>query len=115
MKIEEIELIPLSKKKIIVKEMCFLYKKLKLLEINQKNGKKLMDENKIQEQKMNILKSKSIFESILELLDKNQQLIIKKEFLDNIKEDWSDDYWSKSTFYKRKHEAINRFLFYLYA
>ena len=92
MKIEEIELIPLSKKKIIVKEMCFLYKKLKLLEINQKNGKKLMDENKIQEQKMNILKSKSIFESILELLDKNQQLIIKKEFLDNIKEDWSDDY-----------------------
>ena len=54
MKIEEIELMPLSKKKVIVKEMCFLYKKLKLLEINQKNGQKLMDENKIQEQKINI-------------------------------------------------------------
>jgi vacuolar-type H+-ATPase catalytic subunit A/Vma1 len=87
MKIEEIELIPLSKKKIIVKEMCFLYKKLKLLEINQKNGEKLMNENKIQEQKRDILKSKSIFESIFDLLDKNQQLIIQKEFLDNIKED----------------------------
>jgi hypothetical protein len=92
MKIEEIELIPLSKKKIIVKEMCFLYKKLKLLEINNKNGQKLMTENKIKEQKLDILKSKSIFESIFELLDKNQQLIIQKEFLDNIKEDWSNDY-----------------------
>ncbi len=115
MKIKEIESIPLSKKKIIVKEMCLLYKKLKLLEINQKNGKKLMNENKIQEQKMEILKSRSIFESIFDLLDKNQQLIIQKEFLDNIKEDWSNDYWSKSTFYKRKNDAINTFLFYLYA
>ncbi len=73
-----------------------------------------MNENKIQEQKINLLKSKSIFESIFELLDKNQQLIIDKEFM-NKKEDWSEDYWSKSTFYKRKNDAINTFLFYLYA
>ncbi|MGL6125351.1 MAG: MG284/MPN403 family protein [Metamycoplasmataceae bacterium] len=114
MKIEEIELIPLSKKKIIVKEMCLLYKKLKLLEVNQKNGEKLMNENKIKENKIEILKSKSVFESILELLDQNQKLIIDKEFM-NKKEDWSEDYWSRSTFYKRKNDAINTFLFYLYA
>lgn len=115
MKIEEIELIPLSKKKIIVKEMCYLYKKLQLLEINNKNGKKLMSENKNEEQKRKILKSQSVFEGILELLDNNQQLIIKNEFLNNSNIDWSDDYWSKTTFYKLKNKAINIFIFYLYA
>lgn len=114
MKIEEIELIPLSKKKIIVREMCLLYKKLKLLEVNQKNGEKLMSENKINKNKIDLIKSKSVFESILELLDQNQKLIIDKEFM-NKKEDWSEDYWSRSTFYKRKNDAINTFLFYLYA
>ncbi|MGL5617904.1 MAG: MG284/MPN403 family protein [Metamycoplasmataceae bacterium] len=33
----------------------------------------------------------------------------------NKKDDWSDDYWSRSTFYKRKNDAINTFIFYLYA
>ncbi|MGL5590728.1 MAG: MG284/MPN403 family protein [Metamycoplasmataceae bacterium] len=114
MKLEEIELIPLSKKKIIVREMCLLYKKLKLLEVNQKNGELLMNENRINQNKMEIHKTKSVFESILELLDKNQQLIIDKEFM-NKKDDWSEDYWSRSTFYKRKNDAINTFIFYLYA
>ncbi len=115
MKIEEIELIPLSNKKIIVKEMCNLYKKLQLLEINQKNAKRLMTENKNQQIKTEILKSKSIFEAILELLDKNQQLIIKNEFLNKRNMEWSEDYWSKTTFYKLKNKAINVFIFYLYA
>ncbi|MGL5205809.1 MAG: MG284/MPN403 family protein [Metamycoplasmataceae bacterium] len=114
MKLEEIELIPLSKKKIIVREMCLLYKKLKLLEVNHKNGELLMDENRIKQNKMEINKTKSVFESILELLDQNQQLIIDKEFM-NKKNDWSEDYWSRSTFYKRKNDAINTFIFYLYA
>ncbi|MDK2819238.1 MAG: hypothetical protein KFW07_00215 [Mycoplasmataceae bacterium] len=115
MKLKEIELIPLSRKKIIVKEMCCLYKKLKLLEINQKNGKKLMAENKIGDQKYDILRSHSVFEGILELLDNNQKLIITNEFLENKRRDWGDDFWSKSTFYKRKNDAINTFIFYLYA
>ncbi|MGL5308642.1 MAG: MG284/MPN403 family protein, partial [Metamycoplasmataceae bacterium] len=91
-----------------------LYKKLKLLEVNHKNGEKLMNENRIKENKIELLKTKSVFESILELLDQNQQLIIDKEFM-NKKDDWSEDYWSRSTFYKRKNDAINTFIFYLYA
>lgn len=92
MKIEEIGLIPISKKKIIVREMCHLYKKLQLLEINQKNANILMEENKNKDRKIKILKSKSIFEGILELLDSNQQLIITNEFLKNSNTDWSEDY-----------------------
>lgn len=87
MKLEEIELIPLSRKKIIVKEMCALYKKLKLLEINKKNGRTLMDENKIGDKKYDILRSYSVFEGILELLDNNQKLIIRNEFLETKRKD----------------------------
>lgn len=100
-----------KEKKQLLQNACFFYKKVKQIKtiINLKaRGTKKETNPKIDEyDEMN----KSIFEHILENLEPVYSLIITKVFLEKPKEEtWYMDYFSKSTFYKRQHEAIDEFI-----
>ena len=97
--------IPFMDKKNYVMQTCLMYKKLKDTRENY--------EEKEFEKDFNLKKYDpiSLFEKIIKMLSTDEELIIRKEFLErNGSSNWYLDYWSKSSYYKYKHEAINKFL-----
>jgi hypothetical protein len=49
---------------------------------------------------------------ILDCIEKDHCLIIKNDFLhQNDDYLWWNDYWCKDTYYKKKHDAVDNFLF----
>ena len=114
--IANISAIPYAEKKILVFESCLMYRKLfktnKLLD-EKKKSLKLNDSAQIESWKT--LKSISIFETIISLLEPELGLIIENDFIKLRNQNWYNDYWSKSTYYKLKHQAIDQFIFLFYA
>ncbi len=117
MNIDNITNLTYREKKMFVSRACLMYKKIKnsknLLEAKIKHAHVLHDSNTTNE--MLNLKTMSLFDTILSLLNKDLLLIIKQDFI-NIDKDprWYLRHWSKTTYYKLKHEAINQFLFMFY-
>ncbi len=117
MKINEIRDIPWKEKTFLVTEACLMYKKLissKEMVKKQEEITKLSDAIKFGS--LENLRSLSIFETILGLLKSEYSKIIKTEYIQTYHEfQWYLNHWSKTTYYKLKHEAIDQFLYLLYA
>ena len=98
--------IPLSKKKEFVKKICLIYLKIKLI---KKQFIKHKKSNNLSFDKFNGI---SVFDNILNLMNKNEKLIINNEFLNlNDNTHWYLEHWCKATYYKFKHQTIDKFLF----
>lgn len=105
--IDDINKIPFKDRRRVT-TFCFdMYKKMKNVVITIAKG----------EDKIAVQKNLSVFEAILSHLSEEHRLIIEKDFInvDNRKPHWSQEIWSKSTYYKFKNEAMNAFLLLLYA
>lgn len=116
--IESINSISYRDKKILVSRACLMYRKIKssknLIEVKLKHANILNDIEK--SSTMLNLKTMSIFDTILNLLERDLHLIISEDFIDiNPDSKWYLKHWSKTTYYKLKHEAVNQFLFMLFA
>lgn len=109
MNYNNLERIPYREKKFLVKEACMMYKKLKLTDMI--NSSSLSDAELGLQGKKHL----SIFTSILGMLTKDEKEIIIRDFINPDNPQWYVDTYSKSTYYKLKHQAINNFLFLLYA
>ena len=121
MNANEVKEIPYAEKKLLVSEMCLMYKKLSKTDSILK--KKIVDREKNMENKLedsvytNMLearKSVSIFEAILSLMSPAETLIIQKDFIEHGNAGWYKDIWAKTTYYKIKHKAIDVFLTLMY-
>ncbi|UUD36946.1 Uncharacterised protein [Mycoplasmopsis californica] len=105
-----------TSKKNLVKDACKLYKRVKGVQLSDEVLKRYNTSAKNTLELNKTMKVKSIFEQILNLLSPTSYMIIDNLFLKEHeeKEKWIDQYFSKTTFYKRQHEAIDEFLDYLY-
>ncbi|NQZ66138.1 MAG: hypothetical protein HRT99_02895 [Mycoplasmatales bacterium] len=103
----QIENIPYKERKDFVLKICLMYAKM----IKQKEYMKRFD-LKI---KWGDIGGISLFENILELLTRDECMIIKKDFIKNDEySNWYLDYWSKTTYYKYKNEAMNKLIYLLF-
>ena len=102
--------IPYKERKQFVNLVCLMYRKIQKQE---SSFKRLHGNKNFSLEKYDVI---SMFEMILTTLSQVESLIIKKDFLDE-KEytNWYLDHWSKSTYYKHKHEAINKFIYLLFS
>ena len=107
--------IPFKEKKTLVHNACALYKKMQLYKkfVTEKRHMNISDV--IEDVNRQTFKSSSLFESLVEMLSTDHKMIIQKEFIDETESEWWKEYWSKSTYYKVMHEAIDNFLFLFYA
>lgn len=96
-------------KREVVKKLFNTYIKLKakkmtIKKINElKNSKNQIDISQL-----------SIFESILSVMNRDELLVLEKEYIDTENKLWWHDYFSKSTFYKIKNRAITNLLYLVY-
>ncbi len=103
----DIDKIPYKEKKEFVLKSCLLYGKM----LKQKQHMNRYDK----EAKWYNLDGVSMFENILDLLTQNENLIIKNDFIKNI--EYTNlylDHWCKTTYYKYKNDAINKFIYLLF-
>jgi len=85
MTLETIRNIPFKEKKQLVAEACLMFKKLKGVKTvieNKQTAMRLSDSIIID--KKQTMKSVSIFETILSLLETQQAMIIKNDFIDKV-------------------------------
>ena len=102
--------IPFSKKKEFVENICLIYLKIKLV---KKQFLKYKKSNNFSLDKFNGI---SVFDNILNLMNKNEKLIINNDFLDiNCNTHWYLEHWCKATYYKFKHQTLNKFLFLFFS
>ncbi|WP_127942862.1 MULTISPECIES: MG284/MPN403 family protein [unclassified Mycoplasma] len=118
MSIESINKIPYRDKKLLITKVCLMFKKIKnahnIYETKFKHSNNLSDS--MRKQNLLNIKTMSIFETILSLLRRDYVQILEKDFIEvDPNPHWYLQHWSKTTYYKLKHEAIDQFLFMLYA
>lgn len=116
MSLVDIREIPYKQKKRLVSDICFMYKRIKKTKnYFTLNGWEVNDVVK----NKNIFDGRNIsfFEVILKMLPANNQEIITKDFLepDDHLRNWHQNFYSKTTYYKLKHEAIDKFLLLFFA
>ncbi|MCK5807334.1 MAG: hypothetical protein KAG91_02985 [Mycoplasmataceae bacterium] len=57
------------------------------------------------------IKFTSMFEGVISLLSVSEKAVYINDFLDEKENsDWYLSYWSKSTYYKKKHEFVEKFI-----
>lgn len=91
-----------------------------LVAIENENGAKYLESlredvavYKISEDKLIIYKNfKKLIDSILEKLDKNDRTILCNDYFYKIGGQWWQDKYSKSSYYRSKHKALNSFFQY---
>ncbi|MFV8401454.1 MG284/MPN403 family protein [Mycoplasma sp. 005V] len=86
--------------------------KLALLWIQYLNTKDPEIKELIQEKEANLKKTSNIFNYILAMMTPENSWIIHKTYIDNETKNnsqWYTEYFSKTTFYKKKHSAILEF------
>lgn len=116
MNLFEIGQIPYKEKKLLVSEACAMYRKLKNTEKIFRN-KSLNASDVVKAKNLINIKSTSIFDIILGLLSKEHFEVIQNDFINSeiIPSNWYEEKYSKTTFYKIKHDALNHFLFLIFA
>ena len=110
----QIEKIPFKDKKMLVHEACLMYKKLKQL-VRMSGNFKNSAPIDLREQNLKNFESFSMFETILGLLSPEQNIVIENEFLKNREATWYEEKWSKSTYYKIKHQTVDQFIYLLFS
>ncbi|MDI4567716.1 MAG: hypothetical protein E7Y34_01370 [Mycoplasma sp.] len=104
-----------SEKKSIVKSSCSFFKKMQVSNQTLENKAKFYG---LDREALNTIVENqpiSYFEKMLKIMDVNHRLIIQNDFIEQSKNSsWYENYWSKSTYYKLKHEAIEEFLSFIY-
>ena len=93
-----------------------MYRRVKLL--NRKTNDLFLDVSDVA--KLNTsatFKSVSTFEIVLGLLNRDHYEIITNEFMNSeiTPNDWYEKKYSRSSFYRLKHEAVDNFLALLFA
>lgn len=115
MNLFEISKIPFKEKKLLVAEACLMYRKLKQVS-KQLEETEVELSDVVRMGNLQNIKSLSMFETIMGLLEPDHAFIIESEFLNNEKtRETIGHKWSKSTYYKAKHGAIDNFIFLLFA
>ena len=110
--------IPFTRKKALIRESCLMYKLIKN-RINQIEA--VAESNDIVMKPIHIKvalqehKRASTFEMLFGLLEKEEQTLISNDFLLVSDYDWWRKTYSKSTYYKLKHQAIDKFVGLLYS
>ncbi|MCK5867333.1 MAG: hypothetical protein KAG14_02960 [Mycoplasmataceae bacterium] len=81
---------------------CQMYMKVK-------TSKSIFEEQGIKSRKN--IKFTSMFEGVISLLNDGEKAVYKNDFLDEkSNSNWYLSYWSKSTYYKKKHEFVEKFI-----
>ena len=121
MNIKEIEQISYVEKKLLISEMCLMYKKLKRTSkviTNKADKRGIPSDQKLNDSVyVNIMENKkvvSIFETILSLMSTEESMVIEKDFINPGSSTWHKTIWSKTTYYKIKHRAVDVFLSLMY-
>ena len=85
MNIKEMEEISYAEKKLLLTEMCLMYKKIKKMNSIMMEKKDINHENKLNDSVyVNIMENKkvvSVFETILSLMKPEESMIIEKDFI----------------------------------
>lgn len=114
MNLYQINKIPFKEKKTLVQEACLMYKKIKTsAAMIRERGETLSEATR--KKSLDNFKGLSIFETVMGLLNPEEYLIIKNEFLSSTDSLWYLNKWSKTTYYKIKHKAVDQFIYLLYA
>lgn len=106
-----------KEKKHLIVAACQMYKKLQAIHefIKEKETSHTNLSDKIVDAGRENFKSISLFETLLNLMSVDYSMVIQKEFIEDTKDDkWYEQFWSKTTFYKVKKEAMDSFLFLFY-
>lgn len=101
-----IEKMSFAEKKQFVYNMFLMHKKILVLRNSELLNKNLKKNVKSPE-------FKSTFELIVEQLDPKFSWIIEQEFTSK-NHNWVEEYYSKSTYYKYFHKALDEFLYFIY-
>lgn len=113
MNLEFIKQIPSKEKKLLIHESCLIYKRLKKTSSDMKLKEGLSDI--IRNGTIAGIKSLSMFETLIGLLSAEHQLVINKDFIEESPVDWYSEYWSKTKYYNIRAQAMDNFVFLLYA
>ncbi|CAT05351.1 Uncharacterised protein [Mesomycoplasma conjunctivae] len=103
-----------------INKMSFVYKKNLISQIFKlhKAAKVFNEKGRILDQlsisKEPYMQVQSNVDKVLEILDPKHSSLLIKEFIEQDKE-WIEKYWSKSSYYKHIHKAIDEFIYYLYS
>lgn len=114
MNLYQISKIPFKEKKQLVSEACLMYKKLRNITSMQITQASSISDS-LRSTNLQNIKALSMFEMILELLNNDENIIIENEFIKHRDPTWYEEKWSKTTYYKIKHQAIDQFIFLLFA
>lgn len=110
MKTKKIDEMTFAEKKILIEQIFILQKKLMFkskFKVPSVFTHLLSDVEANQQE--------PIIHTILKLLPYEERIIIMNDFWDkNDNSKWYEEFWSKNTYYTKKHKAINNILYYLY-
>lgn len=87
----------------------------KNIELLQAGYKYLLDDNQSINEGDYIKRHQAIIENIekiFEILSLNAKKIIEFEFVNKSNEYWWTQYYSRSTFYRHRNQAVNEFLYF---
>lgn len=114
MNLLDIQKIPLKEKKFLIGEVCLMYNKLKA--VNELSTQKTHEVND-RLKKVSLINERTIsmFDTIISLLHEDQAEIIVNEFVLGRKSSWENARWSKTTYYNIKNQAIDQFIYLLFA
>lgn len=119
MKLVGLHDISYKEKKMLVSSICQMYKRLNAVKQFVADKQKLDSSesdlnDKVVDLRKEYFKSSSLFETIIGLLSSDHAMVIKNEFLEELKNNWYEQYWSRTTYFNIKKAAIDSFLFLLY-
>lgn len=112
--------IPYKEKKMLVASICQMYKRLDAVKefVNGKRNKEGDDPENLNDRITEVgrehFRSSSLFEMILNLMNPEQAMIIRNDFLGDKGDNWHVEYWSRTTYFTVKKSAIDSFLFLFY-
>ena len=114
MNLIQLQKIKYKDKKNLINEICLMYKRmLKTKTLTQKALLFFGDPDKTDSRIINS-KSVSMFDTILEILPKNEREVIVKDFIDREDSFWYLERYSKTKYYQIKNSAMNNFLYLFY-
>ncbi|MDJ1645605.1 MG284/MPN403 family protein [Mycoplasma phocimorsus] len=100
-----------AEKQKLIKDACQMYRRYGTMIIKKNSDRFSVIELKKHLSEIKNVKFLSIFDQVLNLLSPTSYLIIYNDYINqNSKKDWKDMYFSKTTYYKRKHQAVDEFI-----
>lgn len=115
MKVVDISQIPYKEKKDFLNNLFLMYRKFFISDRLMTKFSSNLTSQAVSLTHQAIRQELSLFSTMLEILHPDQRMILQREFLDKESNSlWYEEYWSKSMYYKLKHEAVDRILLMMY-